>query len=71
MKIIDNVLRKFAFAELGIGATFKCDGDYYIKTMEVRTNDSIYNAVCLNDGEYEFFMSDYEVSPFNCELIVL
>ena len=71
MKIIDNTRREFEFNELGVGATFRCDGNYYIKTMEIETNDSRYNAVCLDDGEYEFFAQDYDVIPFNCELIVL
>ena len=71
MKIIDNSRCEFEFNELEVGATFKSDGNYYIKTMEVETFDSRYNAVCLDDGEYEFFAQDYEVIPFNCELIVL
>ena len=71
MKIIDNARKEFEFNELVIGTTFKCDGNYYIKTMEIETPDSRYNAVCLDDGEYEFFTQDYDVLPFNCELIVL
>lgn len=71
MKIIDNGRGEFEFNALGVGTTFKCDGNYYIKTREIETPDGRYNAVCLDDGEYGFFAQDYNVIPFNCELIVL
>lgn len=71
MKVIDNTSVGVEFKELKVGATFKRDGDYYIKTMEISTHDSVYNAVCFQDGEYEYFSQSCRVIPFKCELIVL
>ena len=71
MEIIDNVLSGTEFKELRVGATFKCDEYYYMKTMGIETEDSRYNSVCLNDGEFEFFAEVDKVIPFNCELTVV
>lgn len=71
MEIIDNVLSGVEFKDIGIGATFKCANNYYIKTQKIETGDSVFNSVCLDDGEYEFFAAVDKVYPFNCELIVL
>jgi hypothetical protein len=71
MKVIDNTSVGVEFKELKVGATFKRDGDYYIKTMEISTHDSVYNALCFQDGEYEYFSQSCRVIPFKCELIVL
>lgn len=70
MKIIDK-FKKIEFAKLDVGATFKYESAYYIKTHRVKTNDSEYNAVDLYGGEHEYFSHEDEVIPFNCELIVL
>lgn len=71
MEIIDNVLTGTEFKDIGIGAMFKCEDYYYMKTQLIETDDSAYNSLCLNDGEYEFFAAVDKVLPFNCELIVL
>ena len=71
MEIVDHVLTGAEFKELGVGATFKYGEEYYIKTHNVETNDSVYNAVALANGTHEFFAYDDSVIPFNCELIVL
>ena len=71
MKIIDNAIRDFTFFELGIGATFKCSGVYFIKIQEVEYNTHFRNAVRLDSGDLYCFDVDDKVIPFNCELIVL
>jgi hypothetical protein len=72
MKIIDNVLRDFEFSELGVGATFKHQGNYYLRIEDLKSEWGVnYNAVELYTGKLCAFIEDAKVSPFNCELIVL
>ena len=69
MKITDN--SEVHFKDIDIGAVFKCNDIYFMKTHKMETNDSEYNSVCLNDGEYEFFAQLDRVTLINCELVVL
>lgn len=72
MKIIDNVLKKTNFDSLGIGATFKYNDDYYLKTVTITVGvGTAYNAVLLDSGKMFHFGPDTMVIPFNCELILL
>ena len=50
MKIIDK-FKKIEFAKLDVGATFKYESAYYIKTHRVKTNDSEYNAIVSDVGK--------------------
>ena len=72
MKIIDNVLRDFTFSELDAGVTFKHNGYYYLRTVDIKSEHGVtYNAVELYTGKLCAFINDAKVFPFNCELIVL
>lgn len=71
MKIIDNALREVMFKELEVGATFKYDEYYYIKTENVWDKTYHYNAVNFKDGNHTLFTEMVPVIPFNCELIIL
>ena len=72
MKIIDNVLKPYKFKDLGEGATFKYNNEYFIRlNQEIRDQYGPYNAVRLTDGALVMCSEGNPVIPFNCELIVL
>ena len=71
IKVIDNALRGTTFGNLEIGATFKYENDYYMKTSWVMAPMDSYNTVDLSNGELCSFDDVDVVIPFNCELIVL
>lgn len=72
MKIIDNALRGIEFKDLGVGATFQYDNNYYLRTEDIVIGAGIvYNATNLESGEMCNFVLITKVIPFNCELIVL
>jgi hypothetical protein len=82
MEIIENNKHVLTtFNNVGLGLTFKCGDDYFMKIEFVSnmmpkigkfgaiTVDT-YNAVRLNDGKLHEFKSDEEVVLVNCKLVV-
>ena len=71
LKVIDNVFNGMKFKELGVGATFKLNNEYFIKTETVEVEGETYNIVGFADGLLDHVRDNEIVYPFNCELIVL
>lgn len=43
---------------LHIGEIFEYANKIYMKVIDVADDDSYYNAVCLNDGEFAYFNNE-------------
>ena len=73
MKITDTFKRKaIAYEDINIGAVFKYEDRYYLKTSETVSDLKVYyNCVCLNSGEHSYFKSDDMVEALKAELIVI
>lgn len=60
MKINDNrerVMQSFK-SILHIGEIFEYANKIYMTVINVADDDSYYNAVCLNDGEFAYFNNE-------------
>ena len=60
MKINDNrekVMQSFRTI-LCIGEIFEYANKIYMTVTDVSDDDSYYNAVCLNDGEFAYFNNE-------------
>ena len=60
MKINDNrekVMQSFK-SILHIGEIFEYANKFYMKVIDVADDDSYYNAVCLNNGEFAYFNNE-------------
>lgn len=60
MKINDNRERTMQSFKsiLHIGEIFEYANKIYMKVIDVADDDSYYNAVCLNDGEFAYFNNE-------------
>ena len=66
MKINDNrekVMQSFR-SILRIGEIFEYANEFYMTVIDVADDDSYYNVVCLNDGEFAYFNNE-EVQVLN------
>lgn len=82
MQIVENSNHILTtFNNVGLGVTFKCENDYFMKIDIVY--DSIptlgkygvltfatYNAIRLKDGKLHEIKEDEEVVLVNCKLVV-
>lgn len=73
MKVRDTrQYETITFEDLDMGETFDHDGNVYMKIEPVKcaVYETLYNAVCLNDGTMECF-PDYErICEIDAEIII-
>ena len=82
MQIIENNKHVLTtFNNVGLGMTFKCGNDYFMKietvtdphpklnNFNIPTFDT-YNAIRLKDGKLHYFKEYEEVVLVNCKLVV-
>lgn len=72
MKINDQrTVKDLYFKDIAQGEVFICEGEFYLKTANVRTDyGSACNAVDLSGGEMCFIGETEPVSKPECELIL-
>lgn len=81
MEIIENNKHVLTtFNNVGLGLTFKCGNDYFMKIESVfavipkahvwGVTENIYNAVRLTDGKLHDINYDEEVVIVDCKLMV-
>lgn len=69
MKIIDTRSKENRFEDLKAGDVFmNIDDDCFIKT-NYQPNNSV-NAVCLDDGSFQYFPIEMTVWKVNAELVI-
>jgi hypothetical protein len=60
--------KRISFADLNIGDSFVHNDKVFMKTDITNTSYSVINAVCLNDGKYEYFIGTTQVE--NIKIVV-
>lgn len=82
MEIIENNKHVLTtFNNVGLGLTFKCDNDYFMKIESVcdmmpkldawgAITVGIYNAIRLKDGKLHEFNANEEIVLVSCKLTV-
>lgn len=67
MKVVQTGKKFYKFSEIKVGDVFM-NGVHYF--MKVHIGDSNNNAICLNDGDADYFMDSQNVLSVDCELVV-
>lgn len=72
MKIVYKDTGKIDFKTIAIGDIFSSYNSMYMRTAEVQSTvtGNPYNAVNLENGFFQYFNDDYEVTPVEAQLVV-